>query len=106
LLGAAGGAALGAAIDDDNRGRGAIVGAAIGTAAGGTAGAIADARAARYQPDPYAPPQYDAYPIGTPTGTPGLARSPHPPNNVIDVKGFRSGAVVEDPTTGNPFRVP
>ncbi|MBF9049951.1 OmpA family protein [Roseobacter sp. HKCCD9010] len=45
IAGALGGAVLGAAVDDDDRGRGALIGAAAGALAGGTIGQILDRQA-------------------------------------------------------------
>ncbi len=69
----------------------------------------------RYDPDippvPPAPPvpSRDQYPTAERTANPNRVISPHPPYNVIDVSGFRSGQLAKDPTDPqNPkiFRVP
>jgi hypothetical protein len=44
IIGLGAGAITGAAVDKNNRGKGAIIGAAVGAAAGGTAGAVMDHR--------------------------------------------------------------
>ncbi len=48
MMAAAGGAAIGAAADENNRLRGALIGAAVGALAGCTAGAILDNRRREY----------------------------------------------------------
>jgi hypothetical protein len=46
------------------------------------------------------------YPYAEKTSTPGIVISPHPPFNVMDVKGLRSGSLALDQSTNKKFRVP
>jgi hypothetical protein len=46
------------------------------------------------------------YPMGETTGNPNRVISPYKPYNVIDVTGFKSGALAKDPSNGKIFRVP
>jgi hypothetical protein len=95
LIGAGGGAALGALLGG-GRGENIAAGAILGAGAGALAGHLvgrADERG-----------YYNGrrLPYGTSAGR-GLVRSPYRPYNLIDVRGIPSGAVVEDPTTGGRF---
>jgi len=101
LTGAAAGAVVGAITDDDDD---FIKSAAIGAGIGAAAGAIVKAR--RYRGGGRNAPASGSYPTGSRTSNPDFVRSPYPPNNVIDVTGFRSGELVIDPTTNQVFRVP
>jgi hypothetical protein len=60
-----------------------------------------DAPAPQPQPQPK-----KEYPTAETTGTPGRVISPYAPYNVIDVEGFKSGALAKDPSNGKIFRVP
>ncbi|MCW1923598.1 hypothetical protein OKA05_13620 [Luteolibacter arcticus] len=73
----------------------------------------------RINPDVDAPDAYDApstpapapaprptYPDARRTANPNQVISPYAPYNVIDVEGFRSGALAKDPSNGKIFRVP
>ena len=55
-------------------------------------------------PPPQLPP--GQYPTARKTTNPNQVVSPYPPNNVIDVEGFRSGQLARDPTNNQIFRVP
>ena len=121
-LGALGGAAIGAVAGDDHRDvlRGAAIGAAVGTGAA----AISENEQRRRQqeaeyyrrqngdyeyqdPGPAAQPARQDYPVAERTGNPNRVISPYGPNyNVIDVSGFRSGALARDPSNNKIFRVP
>jgi len=52
------------------------------------------------------PPTRDEYPVAEKTDNPNQVLSPYAPYNVIDVEGFRSGQLAEDPSNGKIFRVP
>ena len=56
-------------------------------------------------PEP-APKPRTEHPTAEATETPGRVLSPFPPHNVIDVEGFKSGALAKDPSNGKIFRVP
>lgn len=56
-------------------------------------------------PAPQAKPKPE-YPVAEATEKPGRVLSPYPPYNVIDVEGFKSGALAKDPSNGKIFRVP
>jgi len=95
LAGAAGGAALGGLLGG-GRGRNIAAGAILGAGTGALVGHLvghADDRG-----------YYEGrrLPYGRSAG-PGVAESPYPPYNLIDVRGIPHGAVVEDPTTGRYF---
>ncbi|MEM7397148.1 MAG: glycine zipper 2TM domain-containing protein [Verrucomicrobiota bacterium] len=122
LAGAAVGGLIGSAAGHDRKD--VLAGAAIGAASGLILGSVAKDQAQVYQPRynrgysgyPHGQDRYNAprqvtpppqeYPTAYPTQTPGHVQSPHAPNNVIDVKGYRRGEVVLDPTTNRPFRIP
>ena len=60
-----------------------------------------------YQQDNYPPQnQSGSYPYAERTSTRGEVLSPYAPYNVIDVRGFRSGALAKDPSCGKIFRIP
>tara|TARA_R110002096_G_scaffold215310_15_gene403189 strand:+ start:9127 stop:9462 length:336 start_codon:yes stop_codon:yes gene_type:complete len=86
--------------NSDDLYKGAIIGAAAGAAAGGLI------KAKRYKGTGGSPYGDQSYPTGRRTNDPDFVQSPYPPNNVIDVKGFRSGELAIDPTTNQVFRVP
>lgn len=46
------------------------------------------------------------YPEATATDTPGVVRSPYPPNRMLDVQGLEAGELAQDPDTGEVFRIP
>jgi hypothetical protein len=46
------------------------------------------------------------YPEAKRTANPNQVISPYAPYNVIDVEGFKSGALAKDPSNGKIFRVP
>jgi hypothetical protein len=46
------------------------------------------------------------YPDAKRTANPNQVISPYAPYNVIDVEGFKSGALAKDPSNGKIFRVP
>ncbi len=123
------GGVIGGIAEDDAGG--VAKGAAIGALAGAVAGKIVEHRARKYSPPPYQedptqvkplnrpgfqspttypapnpPPAPPDYPVATPTDHPDRVISPHPPNNLINVEGFRSGDLAIDPTTEKVFRVP
>ncbi len=50
--------------------------------------------------------QDEDYPTATATETPGIVRSPYPPNRLLDVQAIVPGSLAEDPDTGEVFRVP
>jgi hypothetical protein len=56
------------------------------------------------QPAP--PPPRPTYPEARRTANPNQVISPYAPYNVIDVEGFKSGALAKDPSNGKIFRVP
>lgn len=86
--------------NSDDLYKGAIIGAAAGAAAGGLI------KAKRYNNAGGSPYGDQSYPTGKRTSDPNFVKSPYPPNNVIDVTGFRSGELAIDPTTNQVFRVP
>jgi len=51
-------------------------------------------------------PVTERYPVAERTENPNFVISPYPPFNVIDVTGFNSGQLAEDPSTNKIFRVP
>jgi hypothetical protein len=120
LAGATGGAIIGGVADDSAGG--AAIGAVIGGLAGGLAGSYVEYRAERYQPPRQSPPPpgYEQaqvtperprqttpnYPTARPSDQPGRVFSPHPPHNLINTEGFRSGDLAIDPTTNKVFRIP
>jgi hypothetical protein len=53
-----------------------------------------------------APAPRPAYPDAKRTSNPNQVISPYAPYNVIDVEGFKSGALAKDPSNGKIFRVP
>jgi hypothetical protein len=57
------------------------------------------------QPAPQPKPRQE-YPLAEATENPGRVISPYAPYNVIDVEGFKSGALAKDPSNGKIFRVP
>lgn len=63
-----------------------------------------------FDPQPAAPQSQPKpkpeYPVAEATETAGRVLSPYPPYNVIDVEGFKSGALAKDPSNGKIFRVP
>jgi hypothetical protein len=96
--GAAGGAIIGGLAG------GTVQSAAIGSAAGAATGAligaiVQDSYRNQYYRD--APP--GGYPYGRFTGEPGIVRSPYYPHSLIDVRNIPPGALVIDPSTGQPF---
>jgi len=96
LLGAGVGAAVAGAT-----GHSLLRGAAIGAGAGYVAGRLARHERRRGYEEGY----YEGrgrVPYGRRLGE-GFARSPHYPNNVIDVSGIPRGARVVDPSTGRTF---
>jgi hypothetical protein len=96
--GAAGGAIIGGIAGGSTRN--AAIGAAAGAGLGALIGAIVQDRDRdRYNREAPA----GGYPVGRRTNTPGLVRSPYPPNNLIDVRGIPSGALVIDPSVNRPF---
>ncbi len=98
--GAATGAVIGAAATGTVRG--AATGAAIGAGTGALIGAAVEADQRGY----YEGHEMGYYPMGMRTGTPGLVRSPYPPNALVDVRGVPHGALVRDPSSGRVFRKP
>jgi hypothetical protein len=56
-------------------------------------------------PAPQSKPRQE-YPVAEATENPGRVISPYAPYNVIDVEGFKSGALAKDPSNGKIFRVP
>lgn len=56
-------------------------------------------------PAPQPKPRQE-YPVAEATENPGRVISPYAPYNVIDVEGFKSGALAKDPSNGKIFRVP
>ena len=101
LYGAGAGAAIGAAIDQENPKRGAIIGAGLGAAVGSVVASQYDSRDAPRQ-ERNAP----EFPVAKPTDRSGFVWSPYPPHQPIDIRGFRSGEVAVDPTSEKPFIVP
>lgn len=67
-----------------------------------------DDRYPPYGPPPRQPEPADNIPVARPTDNPNRVISPHPPYNVVDITGFRSGELARDPTTEDKkiFRVP
>lgn len=68
---------------------------------------------AQYPPtSPYGPSETapatrpGTYPVAKPTTNPNEVVSPYPPNNIINVEGYRSGELVRDPHNKKIFRVP
>lgn len=57
-------------------------------------------------PSTPAPAPRPTYPDARPTANPNQVISPYAPYNVIDVEGFKSGALAKDPSNGKIFRVP
>jgi hypothetical protein len=55
---------------------------------------------------PPAPKPRPTYPDAKRTDNPDRVISPYAPYNVIDVEGFKSGALAKDPSNGKIFRVP
>ena len=55
---------------------------------------------------PAAPAPRPTYPEAKRTANPNQVISPYAPYNVIDVEGFKSGALAKDPSNGKIFRVP
>ena len=53
-----------------------------------------------------APAPRPTYPDAKRTANPNQVISPYAPYNVIDVEGFKSGALAKDPSNGKIFRVP
>jgi hypothetical protein len=53
-----------------------------------------------------APAPRPSYPDAKRTANPNQVISPYAPYNVIDVEGFKSGALAKDPSNGKIFRVP
>jgi hypothetical protein len=121
LVGGLVGAVAGALLGDDHQD--VIAGAAVGAGVGAAGAAVHENEMRRRNADYYgnptprqyqepgqsAPqpePQPQDYPTAQRTTTPGEVLSPYPPNNRIDVSGFRSGQLVKDPKTGQIFRVP
>ena len=83
---------------------GTVRSAAIGGAAGAATAALIGAIVQENQRERYyreAPP--GGYPYGRPTGEPGIVRSPYYPYSLIDVRDAPPGALVIDPSTGQPF---
>ena len=119
-IGAAVGGGIGALASGSTEG--ALIGAGIGAGVGALVGNEADKRAQRSpyqsypqqdapygqgdisQPSPQ-PDQQQSHPWGR-QRAPGVATSPHPPYNDIDIRGYRRGELVVDPTTDRIFRVP
>lgn len=127
LVGGLLGAGAGALLGDDHQDvvAGAAVGAGVGVAGAAVhenemrrrnAGRYGNQPSQQYRPSqqyggsnrstPRPAPQPQDYPTAQRTTTPGEVLSPYPPNNRIDVSGFRSGQMVKDPNTGQIFRVP
>lgn len=114
-VGALGGAAIGAiAGDSEDVLRGAVIGAAAGTGYGALR---ENQEKAKTKSTPTPKPTYNAgesnrqpsdvgYPNAKLTGTKGFVLSPYPPYNVVNVKGFNSGELARDTSTGKIFRVP
>lgn len=98
LIGAGGGAALGALLGN-GRGNNIAAGALLGAGAGALAGHVfgrADDRG--YY-------EGERLPYGTSRGN-GIVRSPYRPYNLIDTRGIPHNSVIEDPTTGRRFIKP
>ena len=96
--GAAGGAIIGGLAGGTVRS--AAIGSAAGAATGALIGAIVqDSQRERYYRE--APP--GGYPYAQPTGEPGIVRSPYYPHSLVDVRNVPPGALVIDPTSGQPF---
>jgi predicted small secreted protein len=102
LIGAGTGAVIGSNTGPyyrDNTGR-TVAGAAIGAGVGALIGAAIDADERGY----YEGRPADDYPMGRRVGR-GLVRSPYT-GQIVDVRGIPRGALVRDPSTGQPFRKP
>ncbi len=113
LAGAGAGALVGRAIDDDNRGRGAVIGSVIGAILGGIGGAAVDEQRARRfneeryyrEQQPYPPqqqPAYSQYPSYSPPpaynqGNQGY-RQPVPPR-----ENFPTGTSVGRDRVRSPY---
>lgn len=134
VTGAVAGGIIGGVAEDSVGG--AAAGAALGALAGAATSEIVKAQRARQrQPYPYQEPRgyYEEsppvervqprdttpyrqtrpqprtepqYPVATRTANPNQVISPYPPNNTIDVAGFKSGEIAIDPTTNKIFVVP
>jgi hypothetical protein len=65
-----------------------------------------DPRPAPPPPAAPAPAPRPTYPTAKRTDNPHRVISPYSPYNVIDVEGFKSGALAKDPSNGKIFRVP
>ena len=99
-FGAATGAIVGAAATGNVRG--AAIGAGIGAASGALIGAAIEADERGY----YNGHPAGYYPYGRRTDSPGILRSPYPPYSLVDVRAFRHGQLVQDPSSGRIFRKP
>jgi len=94
---------------------GALIGAGIGSGIGALVGNAADKRSQRYAQHEYGYGQGDitqaphqqaqTHPWGK-QRAPGVATSPYPPHHDIDIRGYKRGDLVVDPTTGGTFLVP
>jgi hypothetical protein len=132
VIGGLAGAALGgiAGYDSDD----VLLGAALGAGAGAGVAAMGEDAARRNAGAPYgtpqpprspyaprydnrrpsspapnpapAPPRRQEYPVARRTSNPDQVISPYAPYNVIDVKGFKHGALARDPSNKKIFRVP
>ncbi len=79
---------------------GNVQSAAIGEAAGALIGAIVQ-NSERDQD--YHEASTGGYPYGRPMGEPGVVRSPYYPHYLVDVRNVPPGALVIDPSSGQPF---
>ncbi len=91
-IGAGGGAIVGGLIGNDVRS--AAIGAGLGAATGAIVGAAVEDNRRRSGVN---------LPVAQRTNRRGFVVSPYRPNNVIDVRGIPSGAVVVDPSTNGQF---
>lgn len=98
LIGAGGGAALGALLGH-GKGSNIAAGALLGAGAGALAGHLLG------RPDDRGYYEGRRLPYGRALGH-GLVESPYEPYNTIDTRGIPHGSVVEDPTTGGRFIKP
>lgn len=98
--GAGGGAIVGGIVGNDVRS--AAVGAGIGAATGALVGALVqENQRANTTNTPYR--AETDYPYGRKSNQKGYVYSPYRPYNLIDVRGYPSGAVVIDPSTNGRF---
>ena len=104
--GAITGAVIGAIAGNDIRS--AAIGAGAGAAVGALAGKVnQDDRRANYpgyeEDRAYAAGERPSYKMARPTNRYGYVTSPYRPYALIDVRGIRPGARVQDPVSGKVF---